>query len=141
MTLDITQFMEASETEETQAFERELDREFEGVKDRYYLYVIGPVTYIENENLQAFRKAEERLKAAGHHVDIPHRYVGPFPTWEDAMCASIRRMMTMWYKAMKGRYGFGLAMLDGWEQSRGARIEHDLAEALDIPCKPWREWL
>jgi len=32
-------------------------------------------------------------------------------------------------------------MLDGWEKSRGARIEHDLAEALGIPCKPWREWL
>ena len=41
------------------------------------------------------------------------------------------------------RYGdkFGIAMLDGWEDSKGARIEHDLAEALGIPCKPWREWL
>lgn len=35
----------------------------------------------------------------------------------------------------------GIAMLDGWEDSKGATIEHDLAEALGIPCKPWREWL
>lgn len=37
--------------------------------------------------------------------------------------------------------GFGIAMLDGWEESKGARIEHDLAEELGIECRPWREWL
>lgn len=35
----------------------------------------------------------------------------------------------------------GIAMLDGWEDSRGARIEHDLAMSLGIECRPWREWL
>lgn len=37
--------------------------------------------------------------------------------------------------------GFAIAMLDGWEQSRGARIEHNLAKALGIECRPWMEWL
>lgn len=36
---------------------------------------------------------------------------------------------------------FAIAMLDGWEQSRGARIEHNLAKALGIECRPWMEWL
>ncbi len=35
----------------------------------------------------------------------------------------------------------GIAMMDGWEESRAARIEHDLAVALGIPVKPWREYL
>ena len=35
----------------------------------------------------------------------------------------------------------GIAMLDGWEQSKGARIEHALASALGIECRPWRECL
>lgn len=105
------------------------------------LYEIGPVTSIENDNLPAFLAAKKALEAAGHRVDIPHGYVGPFPTWEEAMCASIRRMMAMWYKAMRDRCGFGLAMLDGWNDSRGAVIEYTLAQQLNITCKPWREWL
>ena len=35
----------------------------------------------------------------------------------------------------------GVAMLDGWEQSRGARLERQVAEACGIPCKTVNEWL
>ena len=33
------------------------------------------------------------------------------------------------------------AMLEGWEESKGARLEHDICEAIGMPCKPWWEYL
>lgn len=105
------------------------------------LYVSGPVTGIKDDNRPAFLAVERELRAAGHAADIPHRWVIPNSSWHKAMADSIRRMMSLWENALKIDEEFGIAMLDGWEASRGARIEHDLAEALGIPCKPWREWL
>lgn len=106
-----------------------------------HLYEIGPVTGIENDNLPAFIAAEKSLKAAGHFVDIPHRWVLPNSPWDKAMADSIRRMMTMWGNAIQLDEEFGLAMLDSWNESRGAVIEYTLAQQLNIPCKPWRVWL
>lgn len=58
--------------------------------------------------------------------------------WDACMYASCKHIVD-------GRWiyqnGFAIAMLDGWEQSRGARIEHNLAKALGIECRPWMEWL
>lgn len=96
------------------------------------LYIIGPVTGIENDNRQAFLAAMEELKNAGHQVDIPHKWVMP---------DCIRRMMSIWPSTTGLDNDFAIAMLDGWENSKDAKIEHDLAEALGIPCKPWRKWL
>lgn len=109
--------------------------------ERMNLYVIGPVTGIDDDNRLEFERVDKKLKEAGHFADIPHRWVFPGSHWDTAMAESIRRMMTMWGNAMQLDEPFGIAMLDGWEQSKGATIEHDLAVALGIPCKPWREWL
>lgn len=105
------------------------------------LYIIGPVTGIEGDNRQAYLAAMEELKNAGHQVDIPHKWVMPGCSWNEAMSGSIRRMMSIWSSTIGLDNDFAIAMLDGWDNSKGAKIEHDLAEALGIPCKPWREWL
>lgn len=34
----------------------------------------------------------------------------------------------------------GIAMLDGWENSKGATIEHDLAISVGIPCDDMDEY-
>ena len=110
------------------------------------IYIVGPVTGIENDNREEFERVKVKLWSIGASVDIPHDYIDERVGWEDAMLVSVH-LLTQ-FNAMlhhdPPRYEphyDGVAMLDGWEESRGARIEHDLAEALGIECKPWREWL
>ena len=109
------------------------------------LYVIGPVTGKENENREEFERVREELYAnyENNVVVIPHNNVEHDASWESAMCVSIITMAQWWsYEIDRNiNHPFGIAMLDGWEDSRGATIEHDLAEALGIECRPWREWL
>lgn len=113
------------------------------------LYVIGPVTGKPGENRQEFERVADALFAAGHIPMIPHIAddMRDCEDWQSAMCASIREMLRFDFNPYKTKrlprrlWYEGVAMLDGWEHSRGARIEHGLAEALAIPCRPWREWL
>lgn len=35
----------------------------------------------------------------------------------------------------------GLALLDGWEHSRGAKVERHIAEVMQMDIRPYREWL
>lgn len=105
------------------------------------LYVIGPVTGRENDNREEFERVRVELDAVGHYADIPHGWVKSGADWDVAMKHSIYRMLHLWTFSREYDEGFGIAMLDGWEDSRGARIEHDLACALGIECRPWREFL
>ncbi len=110
------------------------------------IYVIGPVTGKPNDNREEFERVREELwkNIANNAVMIPHDFAGSGSTWQQAMCQSILAMMQWWSYELCPTItsrGFAIAMLDGWEESRGARIEHDLAEALGIECRPWREWL
>lgn len=109
------------------------------------IYVIGPVTGKPNDNREEFEHVREELleNPDVNLVMIPHDVVGSESSWQQAMCLSIREIMRWWGFYLFGDYsrGFAITMLDGWEESRGARIEHDLAEALGIECRPWREWL
>lgn len=109
------------------------------------LYVIGPVTGRPNGNREEFERVREELwkNPENNAVMVPHDFADSDSTWEQAMCLSIREIMRWWGFCLFGdsSLGFGLAMLDGWEHSKGASFEHDLAEALGIECRPWREWL
>lgn len=110
------------------------------------IYVIGPVTGKPNDNREEFERVREELWANpfNNAVMIPHDFADADSTWEQAMCQSILAMM-QWrsYELSPNipSQGFAIAMLDDWEESKGARIEHDLAEALGIECRPWREFL
>lgn len=108
------------------------------------LYEIGPVTGIEYDNIAEFERVKEALRIAGHKARIPHEFVGEARSWQYAMGISIREMLSMTWLSTplfpRRKYD-GVAMLDGWEQSAGATIEHDIAVSLGMPCKPWREWL
>lgn len=108
------------------------------------IYVIGPVTGKENENREEFERVRTFLWTARtfDEVVIPHDLVKKDATWEQGMNACIRHIADEWvYSLAPDSKQFGIAMLDGWEDSKGARIEHDLACELGIECRPWREWL
>lgn len=106
------------------------------------LYTIGPITGKPKDNKPLFKEVQRTLKAHGYTCLIPHDYVLPGTDWKDAMCISITAMLRLNQNDGVTKPAFdGIAMLDGWEESRGARIEHELAEIWGIPCKPWREWI
>lgn len=105
------------------------------------VYVIGPVTGIEDDNRPAFEQARKQLFAAGHWgVSIPHDVVPKGASWPVAMRHSLARLTAT------GQCGLAVsiervAMLPGWEGSKGARLEHQVAVELGIPCKTVDEWV
>lgn len=112
-----------------------------------FVYIIGPVSGIEDDNRPAFERVREELKKANpiRIVSIPHDFIATGTEWGKAMRMSINRLTgsrTNVNTFEIGRAVFdSVAMLDGWEQSKGATLEKQIAEACGIPCKPWREFL
>lgn len=86
------------------------------------VYVSGPMTGIEQFNHPAFEAACESLRHAGYEVESPHR-APELESWE----AYMRYDLALLLKCD------AIAMLPGWEQSRGARLERLVAEALGLP--------
>lgn len=98
------------------------------------LYIAGPMTGIEKHNFPAFYDAEERLARAGYDAVNPaalDAVSGLLPTWADYMERDIPYLLTCQ----------GVALLDGWKLSRGARLEHHIASELARPVYTLRHWL
>lgn len=114
------------------------------------LYVIGPVTGIEYDNRPEFEKVRATLECAlgrGCKVGIPHDVVPAGAEWSCAMRLSIAEMLAIRHDdrfrpelSIFVKYD-GVAMLDGWEASPGARLERQVAESCGIECRPWHEWI
>lgn len=84
-------------------------------------YIAGKMTGLPLNNYPAFHAEAARLRAMGFHVENPAE--GPeLPSWEAYMRRALRQMLTCDL----------VAMLPGWEASRGANIERDLAVACGI---------
>lgn len=90
------------------------------------VYVAGPVTGIEDDNRPAFERARKQLlKIDGLEVvTIPQDFVPSNYSHEDAMRVCIDYLV---------RETHLVALLPGWENSRGASLEHAIAEQLGIP--------
>lgn len=107
------------------------------------LYIAGPVTGRPDGNRVAFEAAWAKLDGAGYHAYVPHDFVPP-TSHEDAMLLCIGELTRSywsggWERAM--HHYDGVALLEGWEQSEGARLEKAVAEACGIPCKTVDEWI
>jgi hypothetical protein len=99
------------------------------------LYIAGPMTGLPDLNYPAFNQAELELIAAGYTVLNPvaseeHNPTGTTQPWQWYM----RHALAMVIRAD------GLALLPGWEGSRGATLEVHVAEALDLPVNGVAEW-
>lgn len=95
------------------------------------LYVIGPVTGRENLNRAAFEEAKEKLLDAGYDVLIPHDVVPPDYDYARAMRTSIVTMLGC----------DGVAFLPDWDESRGAKLEREVAIAGGLPIHCVDTWL
>lgn len=98
---------------------------------RPVVYVIGPVSGIEQDNRPAFEQMRKKLtrENPAREVRIPHDFIPAGTDWNTAMRESIRQLMT----------ADCVFALDGWRKSTGARIEADLCAALGIPLYQKKE--
>jgi hypothetical protein len=89
------------------------------------------MTGLPEYNYPAFHAAAEELRYRGFEVVNPAENPPPnaAPTWDDWMAVSLVQV----------RAAGLLALLPGWELSRGACAEAALAGELGIPCFPLRD--
>lgn len=86
-------------------------------------YIAGPMTGIKDLNFPAFHQAAEWLRGMGHEVVNPAE-INPdhHMSWEACMRSDIAELVTC----------DAIMLLPGWEDSRGAKLEHHIAERLGL---------
>lgn len=88
------------------------------------IYLSGPMTGIPEYNIPAFNAAAGQLRAAGFEVVNPaENGLPPAAEWHRHMRVDIANLVTC----------DGLVTLHGWQASRGAKLEYDIAVRLDMP--------
>lgn len=87
------------------------------------IYIAGPMTGQPDLNFPAFHKAAEMYRRIGFEVVNPAEINSdPNAQWVACMRADIKELMRC----------DEIAMLPGWEKSRGAKLEHHIASALGM---------
>lgn len=86
-------------------------------------YISGPMSDLPDLNFPAFHEAAHKLRALGHRVINPAEInTGGELTWQQCMRADIRALCDCHV----------LALLPGWERSKGAHLELHLAHRLGL---------
>lgn len=87
------------------------------------IYVAGPMTGYPGLNFEAFHQAALELRFAGNEVINPAE-INPNldADWTGCMKEDIKQLVDC----------DAIHMLPGWEQSKGASIEHYIAVALGL---------
>lgn len=83
-------------------------------------YISGPVTGNENY-MQQFEEAEQKIKACGFDVINPAKVLKPL---EDVL--TYDQCMNLCMELLD--YADCIVMLDGWKESRGANREYGFAD-------------
>lgn len=109
------------------------------------LYIAGPMTGHHEFNYPAFRVAADALTRAGYTVAHTGSLAalsfltatGTAPKPADAYPHTyyLRHALAMLLECDS------VALLPGWEASRGARVEVDVAHALGMTCLPVDVWI
>lgn len=87
------------------------------------IYIAGPMTGHPDFNYPAFKAAAAMLRAEGYVVENPAENPNPAcKSWAGYMRMAIAQLVTC----------DAIYLLKGWEQSKGARIECDLARDLEL---------
>lgn len=107
------------------------------------LYLVGPMSNIEAYNVEVFNVAAAKLREQGHVVITPHEannvpwfrrfgrdfdpYVDKCEWGDPLLCELLAEDARVLYEAD------ALAVLDGWEYSKGSRLEIAMATAAGKP--------
>lgn len=96
-----------------------------------WVYIAGPMTGLRGYNHPAFLEADDALRAAGYVPVNPAR--------------NGLRAESKWHHHLRRDIGLllacaGVALLPGWESSRGARLEVSIADALGMRVCGVADW-
>lgn len=87
------------------------------------IYICGPCTGLPDLNYPAFNAMAARLREAGHDVINPaENPEPPCKSWVGYMRMSVAQLAT----------ADAVAMLAGWQNSKGATLEHHIAKQLEL---------
>lgn len=87
------------------------------------VYIAGPMTGLPELNFPAFHAAAKSLRQAGFDAVNPAEInADTAASWLDCMRADIQQLVTC----------DGIAMLPGWENSKGAKLENHIATQLGL---------
>lgn len=89
------------------------------------VYLAGPISGMPENNFPAFHRAAADLRAAGHEVFNPAEF-GAEKSESD------RRAILRDELAWICDHAEAIALMPGWERSRGATAELALANAIDL---------
>jgi hypothetical protein len=87
------------------------------------LYLCGRMTGVKHHNFPKFFRAEARLQKAGYKVVNPARLNTPGEAWIDCLRNDIKYIVN---------HCDGIALLDDWMLSRGAKLELAIALRLEM---------
>lgn len=93
------------------------------------IYIAGPCTGLPDNNYPAFSQEAARLRAIGFTVENPAENQQQVD-WQSYMRVAIAQLVKC----------DAVALLPGWQLSRGAMVEHRLAISLGIPARPCAEF-
>jgi hypothetical protein len=87
------------------------------------LYLAGAMTGMPDLNFPLFHAEAARLRALGFEVVNPAEInADPDAGWHHCMRKDIPELLKC----------DGIALLDGWEASKGARLEHHIADQMGM---------
>lgn len=87
------------------------------------VYIAGPMSDLPDLNYPAFHALAVQLRAAGHIVCNPAENPAPHcNSWLGYMRLAVAQLATC----------DTVVMLKGWEQSRGAKVEYQLAVGMGL---------
>ncbi|PPC91871.1 MAG: hypothetical protein CTY34_02015 [Methylobacter sp.] len=96
------------------------------------VYLAGPMSGLPDYNYPAFNAAAEALRARNWHVENPaENPQPPCGSWNGWMRMAIRQMLTC----------ERVVLLPGWELSRGAKLEKQIANEVGMTVLTLEELL
>lgn len=97
------------------------------------VYLSGPMSGIADRNYSAFMKAANELRALGHKV------INPAELFDVSLRYS--RSIYMRYAIQNILEAEVVATLSGWEESRGAKLEVEVARECGVLVIPYEQLL
>lgn len=116
--------------------DRKFKQDFEANYSEYLIqqvrkpvYIIGKVTGEPYRKcFEKFERREKQLRELGYMAINPMKLVPPETSWHEAMRICIGRLVQC----------FAVSPINGWENSKGANLEMNLAKDLELIILPLR---